>query len=292
MISVFDFIRAGAIVVGLGYTAQQDRKAWIWGDSVLWGAYSLGLFLFPSVLFPGYNTAMLTYVTRVFASHIIGMEAFWYLTRKTKDDNVIGATLWTRLINSLSVLILLTYSYSQHMDKFTDKTLYFDILAFTLLLLTTVFQFWRGEYKVGGREQKGNVSTILRVIFLIMFLTGILNMTFPTWVMPVKKLEMQETLVMRLTGALLFGGSFTALYASSFRYDEDRSFLFQSHIAVIGFAFVSLNLAYFVDGLFDPQQTLMMHLGMLPAFLVLLGMYLLWRNDAGNQTDYSLRSKS
>lgn len=50
MANLYDFIRAAALVIGLGFSAQQDRKSWIWGDSVLWGAYAFGLFLFPWLL--------------------------------------------------------------------------------------------------------------------------------------------------------------------------------------------------------------------------------------------------
>lgn len=50
MVSVYDFIRTAALVIGVGFTAQQDRKTWMWGDSVLWCAYAIGLFLFPGYL--------------------------------------------------------------------------------------------------------------------------------------------------------------------------------------------------------------------------------------------------
>jgi len=66
------------------------------------------------------------------------------------------------------------------------QTVYFDIEAIGLLCLTSVYHFWRGEYRVGGREQKGHVSLILRVIFLIALLTGLQQLAFPTWVIPFK----------------------------------------------------------------------------------------------------------
>ncbi|XP_053375163.1 uncharacterized protein LOC128547216 [Mercenaria mercenaria] len=292
MANAYDFIRAAALVIGLGFSAQQDRKSWIWGDSVLWGAYALGLFLFPGLLFPGNESAMMSYITRLIASVVIGMETMWYLTRKTRDENVVGATLWSRLISSLLVLIFLTYSYFQHGSKFPEKTLYFDMLAYTMLLLTTVYQFWRGEYRVGGREQKGNVSTLLRILFFIMFMSGLVDMTFPSWVIPFKKLDAMESLAVRCGGALMFGHSFTALYAPSFRYDDDRSAFFLSSVISTGFMFISLNLAYFVDGLFNPRETLVMHSFLLPMFILILGLYLLWKKDSGNQSDYNLRSKS
>ena len=47
MANIYHIIRAAALVVGFGYTAQQDRKTWLWGDSVLWGCYAVGIFLFP-----------------------------------------------------------------------------------------------------------------------------------------------------------------------------------------------------------------------------------------------------
>lgn len=50
MVSVYDFIRTATMVIGVGFTAQQDRKTWLWGDSMLWGAYAVGLFLFPGYL--------------------------------------------------------------------------------------------------------------------------------------------------------------------------------------------------------------------------------------------------
>jgi len=55
---------------------------------------------------------------------------------------------------------------------------------------------------------------------------------------------------------------------------------------------LSLNLAYFVDGLFDPKEALIMHIGCIPVFLVLLGIYLIWRQGNSTTSDYFLRSKS
>ena len=48
----------------------------------------------------GSESAIMDFLTRVFASVVIGMETMWYLTRKTRDENVIGANLWSRLIVS------------------------------------------------------------------------------------------------------------------------------------------------------------------------------------------------
>jgi hypothetical protein len=64
--------------------------------------------------------------------------------------------------------------------------MYFDMLAYGMLLMTTVYQFWRGEYRVGGREQKGNLSMLFRMMFLLMFMAGLCDMTFPSWVIPFK----------------------------------------------------------------------------------------------------------
>jgi len=47
-----------------------------------------------------------------------------------------------------------------------------------------------------------------------------------------QKLDPLDTLVMRLCGALFLGNSFTALSATSFRYDEDRSYYLQSAMVV------------------------------------------------------------
>lgn len=59
------------------------------------------------------------------------------------------------------------------------------------------------------------------------------------------------------------------------------------------FFFISLNLAYFVDGLFDHREALVMHASLLPLILIVLGLYLLWRKDSANlSSNYNLRSKS
>ena len=50
MATVYDIIRAITLVCGLSYTARQDRKTWMWGESTLVGCYAIGLFLFPQGL--------------------------------------------------------------------------------------------------------------------------------------------------------------------------------------------------------------------------------------------------
>ena len=47
-----------------------------------------------------------------------------------------------------------------------------------------------------------------------------------------QKLSPMEVFGMRNIGAMFFGWSFTAWYATSFRYDEDRSAFFLSEILV------------------------------------------------------------
>ncbi|WAR03090.1 hypothetical protein MAR_009648 [Mya arenaria] len=221
MVLVYDFIRSTALVLCIGYTSQQNRKTWMWGDSILWSAYCAGLFAFPGML-----------------------------------------------------------------------TLYFDFEAFGLLFLSSVYQFWRAGYRIGGREQKGNVSTVLRILFLICFTSGILNLTFPNWVIPLKKLDVLEGMMVRCCGVLLLSWAFISLYATSFRYDDDRSNFFVSAMISCGLMLASLNIAYFWDGVFDSQQALFMHIGCIPTFVVLVGLLLLWRQSPGTQTNYNLRSKS
>ena len=66
------------------------------------------------------------------------------------------------------------------------QNVYFDSLGFAMLLVTSVYQFWRGGYRVGGREQKGHISTVLRLNFLTLFFTGLVNLAYPSWVIPFK----------------------------------------------------------------------------------------------------------
>ncbi|XP_052799611.1 uncharacterized protein LOC128231170 isoform X2 [Mya arenaria] len=292
MVLVYDFIRSTALVLCIGYTSQQNRKTWMWGDSILWSAYCAGLFAFPGMLLPENDSAFLAYAVRVFASLLLGIAAMSYLSRSTRDENVIGTTLWARLLGSMFVMVMFTYFYFQTPDKFSEKTLYFDFEAFGLLFLSSVYQFWRAGYRIGGREQKGNVSTVLRILFLICFTSGILNLTFPNWVIPLKKLDVLEGMMVRCCGVLLLSWAFISLYATSFRYDDDRSNFFVSAMISCGLMLASLNIAYFWDGVFDSQQALFMHIGCIPTFVVLVGLLLLWRQSPGTQTNYNLRSKS
>ncbi|KAH3884363.1 uncharacterized protein LOC127837121 [Dreissena polymorpha] len=292
MASVFDFIRSAVIILGIGFNAQQNRKTWMWGDSVMMAAYSLSLFLFPMLLFPGTSSTMLAFLTRVFASLLMGLASFLYLSRKTRDENVVGVNLWTRLMSSMFVVILMVYTYFHNPGEIQEKTVYFDLSAFMLLLVASVYQFWRGGYRVGGREQKGHVSTVLRIIFLMDFSFGILHLAFPSWVIPSQKLNPLETLMMREIGALVLGLCLISLFATTFHYDEDRGNFFFSNIVSSGMMLLCLNYAYFKDGLFDHMETLRLHLAFVPSFLAMLGLYLHWRHAQGNQSEYNLRSKS
>ena len=47
MANCYDIIRAVAIVLGFGYCARQDRKTWLWAESVLWGYYTAATFVCP-----------------------------------------------------------------------------------------------------------------------------------------------------------------------------------------------------------------------------------------------------
>lgn len=294
MANIYDVIRAVTLVVGFGYSAQQDRKTWLWADSVLWGCYAAGIFLFPDSLIPGATSEIMGYLVRIFASLLVGQETMWYLSRRTRDENVVGAILWSRVMGSLILLMVSTYSYMQFGDKFDDKNICFEAVGCAMLLLTSVYQFWRGAYRVGGREDKGHISTIIRINFIILFFTGLLNLTYPSWVIPFKKLDQIESFMMRATGAMFFGWSFMAWYATSFRFDDDKSAFFLSEVLACVMMFISLNLGYFVDGLFSPREALIMHIGILPVFLVLIGLYLLRRKNQDSisySSSYYLRSK-
>ena len=50
MATVYDIVRAVTLIFGIGYTARQHRKTWMWGESMMWGCYALGTFLFPRSL--------------------------------------------------------------------------------------------------------------------------------------------------------------------------------------------------------------------------------------------------
>ena len=69
---------------------------------------------------------------------------------------------------------------------FLLQNIYFEAVGCAMLLLTSVYQFWRGAYRVGGREEKGHISTIIRINFIILFFTGLLNLTYPSWVISFK----------------------------------------------------------------------------------------------------------
>ncbi|KAL4223988.1 hypothetical protein ACF0H5_017447 [Mactra antiquata] len=292
MTNVYDIIRAAALVLGLGFSARQGRKGWIWSDSMLWGSYGLALFAFPGSLFPGNDSPLLMYMTRMFASLMLSAAASWYMSRNTRDENVIGAFLWARLVGSLLFVAVTMYFLLNSGDKFTDKTMYFEMVGFGMLLCTTVYQMWRGEYRVGGREAKGNISMLCRVMFLVIFIGGLLELAFPSFCFSFKKLEFMESLCVRLTGCMSIGCSLVWMLATSFRYDEDRISLFFASLVMLAGALISVNLGYFVDEIFTPREALMMHAGFLPWLVVIVGLYVKLMRENGNKSDYNLRSKS
>ena len=50
MADFFDWFRVVALVLGFGYVARQNRKTWMWAESVMFGVYGAALFLCPSFL--------------------------------------------------------------------------------------------------------------------------------------------------------------------------------------------------------------------------------------------------
>ncbi|KAK3581910.1 hypothetical protein CHS0354_005517 [Potamilus streckersoni] len=294
MPNIYDIIRAAVLIGAFIFNARLDRKSWMLTDSMLVGSYGLGYSLFPGSLLES-GGSMESYLVRLFGAIILGQVLIWYLTRRTVDDAVVGTILWSRLMGILVLLLVVFQGFWQSRESPSNKNVWFDLLGFLLLLGNTICYLVRGRYAVGGREQKGPVSIVLRIYFLILFFSGLCCMAFPKVMMPFKPLEKLDVVIMRSIGAVLFGNSIEAWYAPSWRSDENKNAFFISQILTSFLFCVTLAIAFFIEGTFNFREALILHTGVVPGMVILVGMYFIWKEGRdGNamHSSYFTRSKS
>ena len=52
---------------------------------------------------------MMGYLVRIFASLLVGQATMWYLSRRTRDENVVGAILWSRVMVGTNMVVSQKY---------------------------------------------------------------------------------------------------------------------------------------------------------------------------------------
>ncbi|KAL3858151.1 hypothetical protein ACJMK2_012758 [Sinanodonta woodiana] len=294
MPNFYDVIRALVLIGAFVFNARLDRKSWMLAESMLVGSYAVGYSLFPGSLVES-GGLLESFLVRLFGALMLGKVLLWYLTRRTVDDAVVGTILWSRLMGILILLLVVFQGFWQSKEFPSNKNLWFDLLGFLFLLGNTICYLVRGRYAVGGREQKGPVSIVLRIYFLILFFTGLCCMAFPKVMIPFKPLEKQDVMIMRIIGAVLFGNSIVAWYVPSWRSDENKKAYFISQIITSFLFCVTLAIAFFIEGTFNLREFLILHTAVVPSLVILVGMYFIWKNGKdGNvmQSSYFTRSKS
>ncbi|XP_060066536.1 uncharacterized protein LOC132546801 [Ylistrum balloti] len=301
MVPVYDVIRALALLVGFGVSLG-DRKTAMFADMVFTSWLGVGAILFPQ-FFMGQQVFsdktikdpnnILMY--RLYGVHILAPMVMWYSCRKSRDDSVIGAMLWSRTLGLFPLLMVMLHGHFTYTKTFTDRNMWFFILCVGCIMVTNIVQLVRTRPSVGRREMKGPVSVILRLDFLLLFIIGLATMAFPkvtigSFIHDPKNFQVHQE---RVSGAIAFGHIFLAWFAPSFRENEDRRRFFCMQLTIILLTLGCVACAFY-DGSIN-AETVRLFLGCcLTGILPAAGLYYLAEDSSSSITSktYFTRSKA
>ncbi|XP_069135086.1 uncharacterized protein [Argopecten irradians] len=301
MVPVFDVIRALALVAGFA-VSQVDRKTAMFADMAFTSWFGVGAIFFPQFFMGQQLFSDKTIkdpdnilIYRIFGVHILAPMLLWYSCRKSRDESVIGAMLWTRSLGLFPMLMVMLYGHFTYAKTFTDRHMWFFILFVGCTFVSNVAQLLRTKPSVGRREQKGPVSVVLRLEFLLMFILGLASMAFPkqcltSIIADPKNFQLH---LERLFGAISFSQIFLAWFALSFRDNEDRRryFCMKLTCTLLGLGCVACA---FYDGTLNAERLRVFLLWAIPSVLPAVGLYLLSEGDRATLTSktYYTRSKA
>ncbi|XP_033748755.1 uncharacterized protein LOC117333529 [Pecten maximus] len=300
MVPVFDVIRALALVVGFA-VSQVDRKTAMFADMVFTSWLGVGTILFPQ-FFMGqqlYSDKTIKdpdniLMYRMFGVSILAPMLMWYSCRKSRDDSVIGAMLWSRSLGLFPLLMVLLYGHFTYSKTFIDRHMWFFILFVGCIWVSNVIQLMRTKPSVGRREQKGPVSVILRLDFLILFLVGLGGMAFPKQALSFIIFEPKnfQLHLERMSAAVAFSQIFLAWFAPSFRDNEDRRRLFCMQLTGL-FLTLGCWACAFYDGTLNAERLRVCLFYCIPSVLPAAGLYYLSEeNQSLTSKTYFTRSKA
>lgn len=274
----------------------------MFADMVFSSWLGVGAILFPQFFMghqltseKGAKDANSILLYRVYGAQLLIPVLFWYYGRKSRDETVVGSMLWSRALGLVPVLMVMLYGHYTY-KTFSDRNLWFFVLCMVCIWLSNVVQLVRSRPSVGRREQKGPVSVIFRIEFLLMFVTGLAAMAFPKMtIAPLfsdpKNFQLH---IERLLGSLQFSLMFLAWYAPSFRDNEDRRRFFCMQLTMI-VAVLGCTACCWHCGTLTSDQFMSSTLGLsVPTLIPLAGLYFMSDSyqSQGSTKTYFTRSKA
>ncbi|OWF35597.1 uncharacterized protein LOC110442751 [Mizuhopecten yessoensis] len=301
MAPIFDVIRALALVVGFAVSLR-DRKTAMFADMVFTSWLGAGAILFPQ-FFMGQQVqsdktmkdpdSILMY--RMYGVYLLVPMLMWYSCRKSRDDSVVGALLWSRALGLLPLLMVSLYGHFSTKKIFTDRNMWFFVLFIGCSWVSNVVQLVTTRPSVGRREQKGPVSTIFRLEFLVFFVVGLGVMAFPHMSLSlfIASPKIFQIHLGRVTAALMFSQIFLAWFAPSFRDNEDRRRLFCMQLTMLFLAVGCIACAFY-SGTMSVVQLRIFLVSCAPFLLPAAGLYFISEGTQSSSTSktYFTRSKA
>ncbi|VDI73498.1 Hypothetical predicted protein [Mytilus galloprovincialis] len=288
---IFDVVRGLALLVGLAAGSKSKIS-----DLVFTTWIALGMFIFPDYVVgyqvSGKTDGLMIFFVRCTGASQLAMTMFMYLTRDTRDETVKGAILWSRTLGTAPMLMIMIYGQVYKNKVFGHGNLWFFLPFFISIWIYNVYQMHTPPPAVGRREQKGFVSILLRVYFLVFFVEGLQGLAFPNSVMFFMNTTPQfiHQHFVRVLCASDFSAIFLIWYAPSFLRDDDRKALFISHLAAAGLGILSLLAACFVDHAIEVSQMYWILLFMTPVLIPAIGLGLILQNERSKNAVFTTPS--
>ena len=297
---VFDIIRGLALLVGL--TAGAKSKI---SDIVFTTWLGLGMFLFPDKVVDYQvsdkvsSDGLMYFLVRCFGASQLTMALFTWLTWKSHDTTVKGSILWAKTLGCVPLMIVMMYGQVSKGKQFGHGNLWFILPCFVAIWLYNIYQLCT-PLAVGRREQKGPVSIVCKLYFLMIFVECLQAMAFPSTMLYFMNTSSQSQFMaqhfVRVCAASDFAFVFLAWYAPCFLRDEDKKLFFISQLAGAGLEVLSLLTACFVDHVIEVSQLYWSFLFMLPLLLPAVGLVLIIQKERAKTAEfaysYNTRSKS
>ncbi|XP_013418880.1 uncharacterized protein LOC106179696 isoform X1 [Lingula anatina] len=212
-------------------TAWTSKRTWLMTDLVATTVFGLIKLVYPHVLLQTQTNidfdSTHVFLTRIYATVILGSNVFYLLSRNSVDERVSSAVLSSRVL--ATSCMLLSKFYVQVMEKnspLTDEHLYFGFLGTLLWLLGNLIHIILNrppEHIQGGSK---NMNAFLGLDYYATFLLGIAHLAFPQVVLlklfRYTAIDGLHTHTTRLLGTMLIASALLSQAAREFTYDKDK----------------------------------------------------------------------
>ncbi|XP_056002589.1 uncharacterized protein LOC125659008 isoform X3 [Ostrea edulis] len=234
------------------------------------------------------------YGVQTLGACFLGVACFQYLCLNSRDDTVIGSIALSKALGFVPLLATSLYTYVTYQKKVDHAAFCFLLTIYTGIWLINVMLLVETRPSIGRREQRGPVSVVFRLMFLVFLLHGLAALAFPSTILSLMKMKetMASNYLVQSIGVLLISNIFTSWYAPCFLRKEDKKSFIVSQIVFVGL--LTLASVYYCNLRKENTKAVLLQIGhsLVGGILPAVGYFLLTREDRVPTNSYFTRSKS